>query len=68
MSAFSLNLITTHLCSSAASVGATLAERRDCTDGGGGAAAATFAQLRTADYRLLLCAVGEVAISWLYLM
>ena len=68
MSAFLLNLITTYLYSSAASVGAILVERRDCTDGGGGAAAATFAQLRTADCRLLLCAVGEVAVSWLYLM
>ena len=68
VSAFSLNLITTYLYSGAASARATLAERRDCTDGGGGAAAATFAQLRTANYRLLLCAVGEVAISWLYLI
>jgi len=58
VSAFSLNLITTHLCSGAASVGATLAERRDCTDGCG-AAAAIFAQLRTADCGLLLCAAGE---------
>jgi hypothetical protein len=63
MSTFSLNLITTHWYSSAASVGATLGKRRDYTDRGGGAAAATFAQLRTADYRLLLCAAGGIAIS-----
>ena len=63
MLAFSLNLITTHLYSGAASVRATLAERRDCTDGGGGAAAATFAQLRTADCRLLFCTAGGIAIS-----
>ena len=43
MSAFSLNLITTHLYSGAASAGATLAERRDYTDGGGSAAIVTFA-------------------------
>jgi hypothetical protein len=40
-----LNLITTHLYSGAASARAALAERRDCTDGGGGAAVVTFAQL-----------------------
>ena len=43
MSAFSLNLMTTHLYSGAASTRAILAERRDYMDGGGGAAAATFA-------------------------
>jgi hypothetical protein len=68
MSAFLLNLITTYLCSGAARVRATLAERRDCTEGGGGAAAATFAQLRTANCGLLFCAVGVVAVSWLYLI
>jgi hypothetical protein len=52
-----------HLYSGAARVRATLAERRDCTDGGGGAATATFAQLRMADYRFLFCAAGGVVIS-----
>ena len=68
VSAFLLNLIMTHLCLGAASAGVMLAERRDCTDGGGGAAAAIFAQLWTADCGLLLCVAGGVAVSWLYLM
>ena len=45
ISAFLLNLMTTHLYSSAANTGAILTERRDCTDGGSSTAAATFAQL-----------------------
>ena len=45
VSTFLLNLMITHLYSSTASAGATLAERRDCMDGGSGAVAATFAQL-----------------------
>ena len=43
MSAFSLNLIITHLYSNAASAGAILAERCNCTDGGSGAAVVMFA-------------------------
>ena len=43
VSAFSLNLITTYLYSGAASARAPLVERRDYTDGGGGAAVAIFA-------------------------
>ena len=68
VSTFLLNLMTTHLYSSTASAGAILAERHDCTDGGSGAAAATFAQLWMADCGLLLYAAGGVAVSWLYLM
>jgi len=68
VSAFSLNLITTYLCLSATSTGATLAERRDCTDRGGGTAAAIFAQLQTADCGLLLYVAEGVTVSWLYLI
>ena len=42
VSAFLLNLMIMYLYSNAASAGATLAKRRNCTDGGGGAAAVTF--------------------------
>jgi hypothetical protein len=42
MSAFSLNLITTHWYSGAASVRVTLGKRRDCIDRGGSMATATF--------------------------
>jgi hypothetical protein len=42
VSNFSLNLIITHLYSSAASARAILVERRNYTDGGGSVAAATF--------------------------
>ena len=68
VSAFLLNLMTTHLYFSTASAGTTLVERRNYTDGGSSVAAVTFAQLQTADCRLLLCTVGEVAVSWLYLI
>ena len=56
MFTFLLNLMTIYLYSGAASAKATLIERRDCINGGGGTTAATFTQLQTANYRLLLCA------------
>ena len=43
VSVFLLNLITTHLYSGAASARAIFIERRDYTDGGGGAAVVMFA-------------------------
>jgi len=43
VSAFLLNLIIIYLYSGAASIRATLIERRNYTDGGGGAAIVIFA-------------------------